>query len=290
MTAVYACWVCGSRDLVLRKPSDMMDLHPADFAISDAHYGRTGAIYQCQACGFLECPEVPDVVRFYEALEDPSYVASRPSRCLQARNLLRAVSRLTRRPLPGLRLLDVGAGSGPMVEAAREAGMRAEGIEPSVWLRNHAVQRGLPVHLGVLPHPDVRGLYDVVTLVDVIEHTTDPRQLLEQAARLLAPGGVVVLVTPDVSSVPASILGWRWWHFRAAHVGYFNRSTLSELCARAGLAVVRQARPWWVLPLPYLLERAGRYLPVRLPRLASLERLAVPFNLGDSLLFVARQA
>jgi SAM-dependent methyltransferase len=290
VTAAYSCWVCGSGGLQLRKPSDMTDMRPEDFAISDAHYGRTSAIYQCPSCGFLECPEEPDVVRFYEALEDPSYVASRPSRCLQSQALLKSVARLTGRPLAGLRLLDVGAGSGPMVEAARAAGMTAEGVEPSVWLRDHAVRLGLPVHLGVLPHPDVQGVFDVVTLVDVIEHTTDPRQLLEQAARLLAPGGVVVLVTPDVSSFFASVLGWRWWHYRAAHVGYFNRVTLTALCARVGLSVTRQARPWWVLPLPYLLERAGRYLPVRLPTLTRLERLAVPFNLGDSLLFVARQA
>lgn len=284
------CWVCGSADVVLRKTSDLDDMRPEDFAISDSHYGRTSAIYQCQACGFLECPEEPDVVRFYEALEDPAYVASRPSRCLQARALLRTIGRLAGRPLPGLRLLDVGAGSGPMVEAARAAGMRAEGVEPSVWLHGHAVRLGLPVHLGVLPHPDVHPPFDVVTLVDVIEHTTDPLALLQQVAAVLAPGGVAVIVTPDVSSAAASLLGWRWWHFRAAHVGYFNRTTLTRLCARAGLTVTRQARPWWVLPLPYLLERAGRYLPLRLPRLAWLERFAIPFNLGDSLLFVVRQA
>ena len=283
------CWVCDSDALTLVKPSDLDTMRPEDFAISDAHYGRTAAIYRCAGCGFLECADLREVVQFYEALEDTAYVDSRPERLLQARRLLRAVERLSGRSLAGTRLLDVGAGSGPLVEEALAYGVRAEGIEPSRWLQAHARRLGLPVHHGVLPHAAVTGEFDVVALIDVIEHTPDPRGLLQQALALLAPGGVLVVVTPDVSSLAAKAMGWRWWHFRLAHVGYFSTATLEALTARLGLVTVAQARPGWVLPLPYLVERLERYLPFRLPRLSALATMAVPFNLRDSILLVARR-
>jgi SAM-dependent methyltransferase len=284
------CWVCDARALVLKKPSDVSAMQPEDFAISDARYGRTAAVYQCQDCGFLECADMSDVVSYYEALEDRAYMASRPERLLQARRLLQDVARMTGCDLRGLRLLDVGAGSGPLVEEALAGGVRAEGVEPSQWLCARATALGLPVHHGVLPHRDVSGPFDVVTLVDVIEHTTDPVSLLRHAAAEVAPGGVVVLVTPDVSSVAARLLGWRWWHFRLAHVGYYSRGTLERLCQRAGLRAASIGRPGWVLPLPYLLERVERYLPFRLPRVRRLASVAVPFNLRDSILLIARRA
>ena len=65
-----------------------------------------------------------------------------------------------------------------------------------------------------------------MTLVDVIEHVADPLALLRGARDYVAPGGLVLLVTPDVDSVAARLFGKRWWHLRLAHVGYFNRRSL----------------------------------------------------------------
>jgi hypothetical protein len=131
-----------------------------------------------------------------------------------------------------------------------------------------------------------------VTLVDVIEHVAQPVELLAQARALLAPGGVVAIVTPDLGSVAARAMGWRWWHFRVAHIGYFDRRTLSRACTRAGLRVERLSRPAWYFDVAYLWERICRDLPpalrVRAPR--SLARVVVPLNLRDSWLALARPA
>lgn len=286
----HACWICGGRQLTLRKSADIVAAAPPDLAISDAHYGRTLAIYACSACGFLQCADAGDHVSGYTQLVDAPYEASRAERCLQARGLLRDIARLLGRDLRGARVLDVGAGSGPLVEEARAAGLDAEGVEPSTWLAARAFARGLPVHAGVLPHPAIAGPFDLVTLVDVIEHVIDPVALLRCAADLVVAGGTVVIVTPDVESVAARMLGWHWWHYRVAHVGYFSRSTIERLCRGVGLTPTAFARPGWVLPLPYLIERAGRYLPpLRLIPRAWGINVAVPFNLRDSWLVCARR-
>jgi 2-polyprenyl-3-methyl-5-hydroxy-6-metoxy-1,4-benzoquinol methylase len=285
------CWVCGGAGLVLRKRSDVASVTAADFAISDSHYGRTAAIYQCPACGFLQCSDIGDVAAYYRELEDAAYEASRPERCLQARRLLRRLCAALGRDLQGQRLLDVGAGSGPLVEEARALGADCEGVEPSEWLCARAAEHGLDIHHGVLPHPDIRGEFDLVTLVDVIEHVPDPIRLLREVATAARPGGVVVLVTPDVGSVAARLMGWRWWHFRLAHVGYFSAGTIERLCDRAGLQPFHRQRPGWVLPLSYLAERAGRYVPFGAGASPArwMRSVTVPFNLFDSIMLCARR-
>ncbi len=282
------CWVCGSGALRLVKTGNLpKDLSAAAFQITDSDYGRTGDIFRCEACGFLECPTVPDVVSYYEDMDDAEYEATRAERALQARRLLQRVAAVK----PAGRLLDVGAGSGILVKEARDLGYDAEGIEPSKSLTARAAALGLPVHGGVLPSPDVTGPYDVVTLVDVIEHVTHPVTLLGQIGSVLSDDGVCLIVTPDVRSFAARLMGWKWWHYRIAHIGYFDRATLSRAASAAGMEVVQTWRPSWYFPASYLAARVLSYLPrqLRPPVPQVLDRVTVPLNLFDSLVAVCRK-
>lgn len=65
------CWLCGSQDLALVKPARMPAVaDSAAFRITDAHYGYCGAVYLCKSCGFRECPELDNVLGFYEKMDD----------------------------------------------------------------------------------------------------------------------------------------------------------------------------------------------------------------------------
>lgn len=282
---VPTCWVCGSADIKLvRRGVDPASLAPDDFAITDKRYGLVADLYKCRSCGFLECPKVGDIVSYYEGLEDSSYVATGAMRAVQQRRLL------ARLPRARGSLLDVGAGSGLLVAEAREVGFDAVGVEPSRWLQQRAVTDGVPVVHGTLPHPDLTGPYDVVTLVDVLEHVTDPVGLLRTVEQMMAPEGVGLVVTPDVGSMLAKVLGRRWWHYRIAHVGYFRRATLLRALEGAGLEPVTVWRPSWHFPFPYLWERLRVYLPF-IPRRVPhpLSSVEIPLNLGDSLAVVFRR-
>lgn len=285
-SAARGCWICGGGPLVLRKPANLGGpLDSRAFAITDSNYGVTAAIYACGACGFLQCADLDDVTRYYEGLEDEAYEAGRPSRRLQLRKVLERV----RRHRAGGRLLDIGAASGILVGEARQMGYEAEGVEPSRWLQQRAVERRLPVHHGTFPHPCCAGPYDVVTLVDVIEHVTAPLFLLQAARQALAPDGIVAIVTPDVASPSARLLGWRWWHFRVAHVGYFERSTLELAARRSGLAAVAFHRPGWYFSGDYLWDRAFKLAGIAGPRApAVLKRVTIPVNPRDSLLAILK--
>jgi SAM-dependent methyltransferase len=282
------CWLCGEVKLTCVKTADVPStVDAAAFRVTDANYGQCAAVYQCAACGFRQCSDFSDVLSFYQAMDDLGYEASRAPRALQAERLLQSVSRYR----PGGRLLDIGAGSGILVEVATRLGYRAEGIEPSEWMVRSAAAHGLKIQAGILPHEEITGPYDVVTLVDVIEHVSDPVELLVQARSVLASDGIGLVITPDVASVAARVMGKHWWHYRMAHICYFERDTLLAALRHADLEPIAIFRPSWYFTADYLIQRLGAYLPiVRKMQLPILERMVVPLNLFDSLGTVFRHA
>jgi 2-polyprenyl-3-methyl-5-hydroxy-6-metoxy-1,4-benzoquinol methylase len=295
----HSCWACGAADFQPYKARSIdRALVPDDLRISDANYGCTLGLRRCIRCGFIfaEPADLNGLFALYEALDDPGYEASQESRALQMDWLLD----VAQQQRAGIRTaLDVGAATGLLVSLARKRGWDAQGVEPSVKLVEVAAHvHGVQLIQGSIPHSALAGRrFDCVFLVDVIEHVADPRSLLKDCADLLAPDGILVVVTPDVGSLARRILGKRWWHFRLAHVGYFDRGSFAKLCARAGLLVSAQVRAKWFFRVSYLAERLTRYLPVD-PILRLLERsqpgrrvanLVVPLNLFDSWVFICRK-
>jgi len=282
------CWICGSPGLeVVRASRISGELSSKEFAITDSAYGVTGELSRCPACGFMQCSELTDVLGYYETLQDGAYEAGSAERSRQARDVLRIALRFK----PSGRLLDIGAGSGVLVEEASRMGYDAQGVEPSAWLCERGREKGLCIHRGVFPHPDVTGLYDVVTLVDVLEHVPDPVGLLRDMAQVLNPQGIAVVVTPDLGSVCAHVMGWKWWHFRIAHIGYFDHRTLNRAAEKAGLEAISVGRPIWYFKAGYLIERFQAYWPLflRFPLPDFINRRVIRLNLGDSLQVVYRR-
>ncbi|HUR00474.1 MAG TPA: class I SAM-dependent methyltransferase [Gemmatimonadaceae bacterium] len=135
------------------------------------------------------------------------------------------------------RLLDVGAATGRFVHLAGKAGWAASGVELSQWAVNQGRQQlGVDLHLGTLPHPDLDAAsFDVVTMFDVIEHLTDPRAVLEGAALLLKPGGVLALSTGAVPHLDPRATSS--WYFPPWHLYYFSVETITELLELTGFQV-----------------------------------------------------
>lgn len=238
---------------------------------------------------FADSSDIQELVALYEQLEDQGYETTQDTRTLQMSWLLDRVLQAAPRAKTWL---DIGAGAGLLVSLARARGIDADGVEPSRALVEAGGRLyGIQLHQGVFPHPDIQNRrFDIISLVDVIEHVADPVGLLRACREALAPGGIVVVVTPDVSSLAARVLGPRWWHFRLAHVGYFNRRTLAKSAERAGLFPTCWFRARWFFHFSYLAERLAAYLPLqafnriapRIVPLAWLYKRVVPLNLFDS--------
>jgi SAM-dependent methyltransferase len=112
----------------------------------------------------------------------------------------RLAHRLDRVAPPG-RVLDVGSGDGALLEALRDRGREAVGLE-----RAAAVSPGVEAR----DVTEVDGEWAAVVFWHSLEHLRQPGRALDHAAGLLAPGGVLVVALPNADSLQARVLGSRW--------------------------------------------------------------------------------
>ena len=140
--------------------------------------------------------------------------------------------------------LDVGCSAGYVMAAAGSLGLSATGIDFAAYAAGLAKQRGFcaaAASLTALPFRDAS--FDVVTAKHTLEHVRTPKQALGEVARVLRPGGVALIIVPDVDywHLHASPRGGRYFH--PEHLGwqhhlYYGVSTLSRGLRDAGLEVV----------------------------------------------------
>jgi SAM-dependent methyltransferase len=254
MDAPTTCRICGG-ELELAWPGGDLDVSSHRFAPSCHQPGEHGDLYRCHECGTVFQPALPggaDLHSLYRDMEDGDYLAEEEGRRATSRRLLDLVAAQV--PAGGS-LLDVGCGHGLLTDEARKRGFAAEGVELSddaVRYVRDVLQ--LPVLHGTLDDPALDGrTFDAIVMADVIEHLEDPGATLDRCAELLAPGGALLVVTPDPSSPVARLAGGRWWGYLPAHTFLFPRRTLRELIAARGLVIaedvsfVRSFTPgYWV--------------------------------------------
>ena len=280
----YKCWVCSSSNTrKTRNTSIKNTLSAKDFKITNKDYGKTLSLFKCNDCGFLFSPEVSDVENYYEEMEDADYELTLESRKIQSEKILSQLKNSN--VFKNKTLLDVGAGSGVLLEVSKKFGLISRGIEPSKSLQKLANDNNLDVILGILPSKHLQDKFDFVSLVDVIEHVNNPENLLKEINKVLKLHGKLFLVTPDVDSFFSKLLKFKWWHFRVAHIGYFNQKTLNILITKCGYEVIKYQRPKWYFPISYILNRLLSYISpkieIKLPK--SID-IIIPLNLFDSYL------
>lgn len=260
-------------------------LSTRSFAVTDFDYGKTADIYKCLKCGLLQCSKMTNIIEFYKNLDDMGYEESRDQRALQMQRILDIITKFKESGT----LLDIGAATGIFVELALAQGFAAKGIEPSNAFYTIANQRNLPVYHGIFPHPAIDEDFDIITLIDVLEHVEDPVTMLENISKTLKKNGIGLVITPDVSSVAARIMGWKWWHYRIAHINYFNQKTLQTTLDKAGLIPIFMKRPAWYFRADYLFHRVIHYFPFEISCPNYLQKMVIPLNLFDSWLVVFKK-
>jgi SAM-dependent methyltransferase len=198
-------------------------------------------------------------------------------------------------------MLEIGAGAGFYLKAAQRAGWRVTGIELSEAAVAFAHdQLGLDVlrmPAEQLDLPDQA--FDVVVMLEVIEHLFEPRRVLENARGLLRPAGTLVISTPNFNAFSRLALGSSWAVLSPGeHLYYFTENSLRVILEATGYDSVRFYRQfdgWGVFETlnphythaPHSL-RAKLYLRFVRSLGSRLYRWIGSRGWGDTLLCVAR--
>jgi 2-polyprenyl-3-methyl-5-hydroxy-6-metoxy-1,4-benzoquinol methylase len=137
---------------------------------------------------------------------------------------------------PGLRLLEIGCGSGAFLARMRRLGWDVCGLDPdpaAVSWGRHAY--GLDVGCGTLDQADFPvDSFDVITMNHVIEHVHDPMALLAECQRILRPGGKLILTTPNANSWGHKIFARYWRGLEPPrHFMIFSLRNLEECTRRS---------------------------------------------------------
>lgn len=240
--AQAACPLCAERNSTLvydmsepRRPTDV-----------------PGHIVRCVSCG-MWFKALADTTRVEDAYGE-QYVewdgSSEYFESEAARERFRSVLERLAAPASNRtpRLLDVGSGGGMMIEEARRAGFDAEGIDLCEPLVKRGRARGLRIHHGRIEDFTDMGRFDVVTMMDLIEHVPNPLEVMTAVGKLLVPGGLFVCYTPNHRA--AIVLASRLMHelgfefatreiFGSNHVCFFDDRTLPAMLHKAGFELER---------------------------------------------------
>ncbi len=138
-------------------------------------------------------------------------------------------------------VLDVGCSVGHFLEAAKERGWEAEGIEANPLAAQKATEKGFKAHRGFFNADFVNHCqkrFHAIHMGDVIEHVFEPWLLIRYAQKLLYPGGALMIVTPDIES-------WIARQFQIKpqeHLVYFSRYSLDTLLQKESFHIHRSCR------------------------------------------------
>jgi 2-polyprenyl-3-methyl-5-hydroxy-6-metoxy-1,4-benzoquinol methylase len=155
-------------------------------------------IARCEQCGLWYVnpqPTVDELSQFYAMYDDGEQWRSREE------DFNRGVRKAILRFASSGSLLDAGCGSGDFLRCMREVGFQVNGIEPSEtgcsWARE---THGIEVFQGMLEDyltASNRSTFEVVSLLNVLEHLRDPKEMLMQLRKLIKPNGILAVVVPD---------------------------------------------------------------------------------------------
>lgn len=230
------CKVCGNPAAWYRDVYDDRYAYPGLFQIN-----------RCLDCGhkFLEADfDAETLIKFYsEYYPRTSYQLEQYRAYEESHGLkkwLGGESSFAFRWVPrNVRVLDIGCGFGESLGYHRSRGCDVYGVEADENIQRVADKFGYKVHVGLFD-PDLyeHGFFDYVTMDQVIEHMANPVQTLREIARVIKPGGILVLGTPNANGWGARIFGNRWVHWHIPyHLHLFSKESMRSAATQTGFVV-----------------------------------------------------
>ncbi len=220
-----------------------------------------GPYVRCNQCGLWFVnprPREADLTALIHTNDNTGYLGEWHWRSANDQLAARQLGRFVK----GGRVLELGCGQGCLMMQL-SAGFEPVGVDLGLGqLRETQRLTGRPVVAALAELlPFASGSLDAVVAMHLIEHVLHPRLVLQEAFRVLKPGGVLILETPDAQSALARRKGAKWWYLMSFHLTLWPRQTLLDALRETGFEPLLAEAPKRVWGLGYLAGRAARRSP-----------------------------
>lgn len=230
------CDACGSRHT-----------HPVMERVTSWQHEGVFTIVACDRCGLIFVsprPTLPSIGRYYEAKsywgEDLTKLQTRPDLDKERHHSFDYLYELIAWEKPTGNIFDVGAGTGLFLSGMKEKGWEVDGSELAAAAVKSVKQRfDIALRTGDLLSLKVpEGVFDIVTLNNVLEHVFAPTQTLEKIHGMLADSGKVIITLPNWMSLGRQLYGKDWFALEIPrHLYHFTPETLTAMLEKSGFTV-----------------------------------------------------
>lgn len=194
------------------------------------------------------------------------------------------------------KILDVGCGTGKLVEFLNKQGLQASGCDES----KEAVRLGRKTNTPKLIKkasatklPYKTGSFDLVTSISVIEHLSkkQARTFLLETSRVLKPHGFVFLITPNYSSPFRLFLGKKWFAYKdPTHINFFTPKSIKRLLTDCGFKNVKfRHKSAYNVPFDWYLPSPLRKLPMPLKNCLNYLMISSPLSTFRDSIWISAQ-
>jgi 2-polyprenyl-3-methyl-5-hydroxy-6-metoxy-1,4-benzoquinol methylase len=208
--------------------------------------GPVVSLVRCTSCQLMRLspdtpyPESGELEHVAHAGEKKRYLRQRYQKeSLQVRDYMKIEPVLVKLLPQKGSVLEVGCGSGEFLAFLKERAWEGMGIEANEeYVRYAAEKYGIKIIPSLFEEAELPNeSFDVILMLHIIEHLANPRFALEKAARLLKPGGILVLETPRFDTIWFRILRHRERSILQDHLYYFTPKSISDMISTSGLVM-----------------------------------------------------
>lgn len=267
------------------------------YLISEWNIQQPEKLFRCNNCGLvfaLQDRNLKHYVDAYSKMVDKEYREEEPGRRRASVEILKRIKKYKNNG----KLLDIGCATGFLLDEARRRNWEVHGVEISKWAANHAREK---LDLNVVRKPFKKSnfpdkFFDVIVMMDVLEHLTNPKYTLLEIRRILKNDGILYISTPNINSLLSRILKAKWWGINKFHLFYFSKNTLEKMLDACGFKVKKYKPHIRVFSVRYWAKRLKAYSAILyrildfISRIDHFGRLLLSINLHDQIEVAAVKA
>ncbi|WP_353778104.1 methyltransferase domain-containing protein [Winogradskyella sp. 3972H.M.0a.05] len=253
------CVICNSSQTSLWCQSKDLEYHTTDEIYTFYKCGQCSTIF---IADFL-VDQLPTIYpsNYYSFSKQKKTLGLKVKNYLDRRLFKRLLSKFNNRPI---NVLDVGGGSGWLLNTIKEIYPNinvSQIIDIDLEAKNQAEKDGHEFFHGTVEEFETDVSFDVILMLNLIEHISNPEETLNKLSKVLKPDGTILIKTPNVDSLDARLFRKRYWGglHCPRHWILFSEKSFRQLISRTPLSVKTlkhtQGAPFWAWSILALLKQ-----------------------------------